>query len=114
MDIKTHYMVWRHAQMASGVFARIHSKKPLPSVIDGKFYIYVYADGISIEFNDFRLRSQDGTYQRHLRFPKGMHEQIKELLVCHKAMRPENFSIYYHAELSCDSCIHRDKFSKIK
>ena len=101
------------AQMASGVFARVR-KKPLASIIDGKFYIYVYADGISIEFHDFRLLNYDGTYQRHLRFPKGMHEQIKALLTDHKAMRPENFSIYYHAELSCDSCIHRDKFSKIK
>jgi hypothetical protein len=81
--------------------------------LKGKFYIYIYADGIFISFNDYTTRSGLGSYEKAIRFPKNMFNDVVEFITVIEAQYKSNeFVVHIYSALTADISAHLKSFPK--
>jgi hypothetical protein len=76
--------------------------------IDGKFYIYIYKDGIHISFNYYNTGHFN--YTKAIRFPTKMLDEVIDFIAYFKLERPNNFVVHTYRNLTSISSCHASEF----
>lgn len=72
--------------------------------IDGRFYIYIYKDGIHISFNYYNTGHFN--YTKAIRFPTKMLDEVIDFITEINIKYPNNFVVHTYRHLTSISSCH--------